>query len=93
MSLEISLTLILEQQIISHRKMDNTREKVEIHPKLVITQSEAEQAQRTLASMEAPTTEESLNLDKELKTETRKHQEVQMLCSITRGRWISLEIL
>ena len=93
MNLEISSIHILEQQIISHRKMASTREKEEIHPKQVITQSEVEQAQRILASMEAPITEESLSLDKELKVETRKHQEAQMLCLITRDRWISLEIL
>jgi hypothetical protein len=36
--------------------------------------------------MELNNLEENLNLDKE---ETKKHQEVQMLCLITKSKWIN----
>ena len=96
MNLEISSTLILELQISHSKEMDKIKEKAGIHLRPVEMNqhpTEAEQVQRILVWMEARTTEENLNLDKELKVEIRKHLEVLMLCLITKGKWINLEIL
>ena len=94
MSLEISLILILEQQIShSRRRMAIAKRRAEIHltpvEMKVLHPTEAEEVQRVQAWMEEQTIEENLNLDKE---ETRKHQEVLTLCSIIKGKWTNLEI-
>ena len=77
-------------RLLFHSRKEET-EKAEIHLRtveMIHNQTEAEQALSpiVLAWMVHNNLEESLNLDKE---EIKKHQEVLMLCLITRDKWIN----
>lgn len=78
-------------RLLFHSSRKELKEKAEIHLRtveMIHNLTEVEQVLNLieLVWMELNNLEENLNLDKE---ETKKHQEVLMLCLITKSKWIN----